>query len=82
MSSNDLTKGHFLFYTLYILLFYRRSLNAGVASVKPIYDSEEQSCSHSATVFVESRLPQRKTTLLIAENESTGVVLQASMLNK
>ena len=53
----------------------RRSLNPSVASVKSVYGNGN-GCSHSATVFVESRLPQRKTTLLLAENELTGVILQ------
>ena len=65
---------------------YRKSLNPSVASVIPInsknsaFNQVEGACTDSAVVVVESRDPNRKTTLIIAENESTGNSLQVSVL--
>uniref|UniRef100_H2YMB4 Uncharacterized protein n=1 Tax=Ciona savignyi TaxID=51511 RepID=H2YMB4_CIOSA len=58
-----------------------KSLNPGVASVEPIYDHDEMDgCSRSAIVFVQSKAPSRKTTLLLAESKLSRAVLQCDVI--
>nr|CAB3264509.1 nuclear pore membrane glycoprotein 210 [Phallusia mammillata] len=56
-----------------------RSLNPSIASIQPIHGSED-TCTKSAVVFVESKAAYRKTTLLLAESELTGTILQCDVI--
>ncbi|XP_076808980.1 nuclear pore membrane glycoprotein 210-like isoform X1 [Clavelina lepadiformis] len=57
-----------------------KSLNPSIASIKPISGHDASGCSSSAVVFVESRVPSRKITLVLAESEHTGSILQCDVI--
>ena len=59
--------------------FPRHSQNSDVASIQPI-PKGAKGCTQSAIVFVESRIPSRRITLILAENEVTGTILQVRTL--
>ena len=56
---------------------FRRSQNPDVASIEPI-PKDAKGCTTAAIVFVQSRSPSRRITLVFAENELTGTILQVS----
>lgn len=57
------------------MFLLRSSQNSDVASIEPI-PKDSVGCTSSAVVYVQSKSPSRRITLILAENEITGTVLQ------
>jgi hypothetical protein len=61
---------------LYMKNFYRKSTRPEVASVQPSGVDDPSSCSQSAVVTAVSRVPARKTAVIVAEDSGTFKVVK------